>query len=191
MELQKILNQIKESAKANFDESVEVVINLISDKKNPITLRTTVSLPHGTGKVLRIKAVDTDSADSFVKEMTLKDGKAPKIDFDILIAEPGAMAKLSKVAKILGPKGLMPNPKNGTVTENLEKTKKELSGGKIEIKTETNAPIVHTTIGKVSFEEKKLEENYNTVIKAIEEIKPKSITSAFLKSTMGKSHKVL
>jgi len=180
MDIKPILKKLKNSAKAKFDESVEIIINLKTDNKKQGGFRTTVSLPHGTGKTLRIESVDAGNVDSFVSKLTEKKGN---INFDILIATPDSMAKLSKAAKILGPKGLMPNPKNGTVTTDLEKTKKELSGGKIEIKTEANAPIIHSVIGKASFGEKELAENLEAFIKALE---GQTIKSIYLKSTMGK-----
>jgi len=185
MPIKEYITKIKEESHANFDESVEVVINLKLDIKKQGGFRTTLSLPHGTGKTLRIETVGAESVDAFVSK--LGSGKG-NLDFDVLIAEPLAMPKLSKVAKILGPKGLYPNPKNGTVTEDLEKTKKELSAGKMEIKTEANAPIIKTVIGKVSFDEKALAENYETILKALE---GQTIKSIYLKSTMGKPHSVL
>src|SRR3989339_469005 len=114
MDINTIIKQIKDSAKAHFDESVEVIINLGVDvKTSPV--RILVNLPHGTGKSLKVEAVDSKNIDSFLAEV--EKGKAkPKVSFDVLIATPDVMSKLSKVAKILGSAGCMPNPKSGTIT---------------------------------------------------------------------------
>ncbi len=196
MDINTIIKQIKDSAKAHFDESIEVIINLGVDvKTSPV--RILVNLPHGTGKSLKVEAVDSKNIDSFLVEV--EKGKVkPKVDFDILIATPDVMPKLSKVARILGSAGCMPNPKNATITKDIEKTKKELAKGRLEVKTEQNAPIIHTVIGKVSFDENKLIENYEELIKEVKATKPTQakaiigknyIKSVFVKSSMGKSHK--
>lgn len=187
MDITTAIKQIKDSAKAHFDESVEVIINLDLDIKKQGGIRALTSLPHGTGKSLRIEAVDGKNVEEFI--LKIESGKVkPKVDFDVLIATPDSMAKLSKIARILGPQGVMPNPKNGTVTPDLEKAKKEFSGGKIEVKTEADMPIIHSTIGKVSFDEKALLENYEALLKVVE---GKTIKSIFLKSSMGKSFSIL
>jgi large subunit ribosomal protein L1 len=116
-----------------------------------------VTLPHSTGKTLRVAIVD---------EAVLKAIEEGKIEFDILLAEPQFMPKLAKFASVLGPKGLMPNPKNGTVTPKPEVQKKKLEGGTVTLKTEKKAPLLHVQIGKTSMETKQLVENLDTLIKA-------------------------
>lgn len=153
---------------SKFDETVELHIN---------TLTTGVSgqmkLPHGTGKVTKVAIAD----DSLIAEI-----EAGKITFDILVATPAMMPKLGKVAKILGPRGLMPNPKAGTITDNPEQVVKKFEGGVMNFRTELKAPIIHLTVGKLSFGSEKLSENIKT---AISTIKKENIKSAVLKSTMS------
>lgn len=151
-----------------FDETVELHLNT-SDPK--ISAQTT--LPHGAGKSLRV-AIASDELISEVEK--------GKVDFDILLATPSMMPKLAKVAKVLGPKGLMPNPKNGTITNDPEEAAKKYEGGLTFIKTESKAPIVHVAVGKVSFGPKKLEENIDAVLSAV---KKENIKNATLKSTMS------
>ncbi len=110
-----------------------------------------------------------------------------KINFDILVATPQTMPQLAKVAKILGPRGLMPNPKNGTITQNPEALVKKFEAGQISFKTEAKAPIIHVSVGKFSFGDKKLKENIDTIIGAV---KPENIQKATLKSTMSPGIKV-
>ncbi len=151
-----------------FDEAVELHLNT-SDPK--VSAQTT--LPHGTGKALRV-AIASDDLIAEVEKGT--------VNFDILLSNPAMMPKLAKVAKILGPKGLMPNPKAGTITNNPEEAAKKYEGGLTFIKTESKAPIIHIAVGKVSFGPKKLEENIKTVIDAV---KKENIKDAILKSTMS------
>lgn len=167
--LTEAIELVKKTSYSKFDGTVEVHLN-VSDKG----LRGTVSLPHGTGREVRVKIAD----DKLITDLTA----SGKIDFDILVASPDMMPKLAKVAKILGPKGLMPNPKTNTISSEPEKLVKELSSGKIQWKTETNFPIIHSVLGKVSFDTKKLEENYLALAKSIGKDK---IQSVFLKATMG------
>ena len=110
-----------------------------------------------------------------------------KIDFDVLVATPAMMPKLAKVAKILGPRGLMPNPKNGTISQNPESVVEKLAAGQVNYKTEAEAPIIHMSVGKVSFEEKQIQENISAVLTSIGEAKINNIT---LKSTMSPAVKV-
>ena len=165
-----ILPKIKIS---NFDETVELHINTtepgISGK---------VTLPHGTGKQLRVAVAD---------DATLKKVESGKIDFDVLLATPQMMPKLARFARVLGPKGLMPNPKNGTVTQNPEEEAKKYQGGHMSFKTEAKMPIVHLIVGKLSFGDKKLLENIKTAIKGINVLKIKNVT---LKSTMSPALKI-
>lgn len=118
----------------------------------------TLTFPHSTGKTLRVAVVD----DALIEQI-----EAGTIDFDILVTSPQFMPKLAKLARVLGPKGLMPNPKNGTITENPAAKKKELEGGQTTIKTEKKAPLMHVTIGKTSMETKALVENLQALIEAL------------------------
>jgi large subunit ribosomal protein L1 len=170
---------IKQTSLTKFDGTVELHINL-----NPATLgekkdfRGSVHLPHGTGKQVRVVIAD---------DKVLADVEAGKINFDILVAHPSMMPKLARVARILGPKGLMPNPKTGTVTPDPEKRVKELSTGSINFKTEPDQPIIHLTVGKVSFEDKKLVENVNAILDAVGRGK---ISKATLSATMSPGVKI-
>jgi large subunit ribosomal protein L1 len=171
---------IKETSLTKFDGTVEMHVNLntqvMGDKKD---LRGSVTLPHGTGKEVRVAVADEKIIDEIV---------AGKFNFDILVAHPSMMPKLAKVARILGPKGLMPNPKNGTVTQDTDKRVKELSHGQVNFKTEPDQPLIHLIVGKVSFDEKKLTENINAVVAAIGASKISRITLA---STMGPGIKII
>lgn len=190
---------VKENAKAKFDETVEIHVSLgIDTKKADQMVRTTVALPNGTGKTKRIaviakgeKAVEAQKAgadkvggDDIVEEIT-----KGTIDFDILVATPDTMKDLAKAAKILGPRGLMPNPKSGTVTFDLANTIKELKAGRIEFKADAYG-IVHAVIGKASFDAVKIAENAQAVIDTILRVKPSTskgvyVKSISLSSTMG------
>lgn len=173
------INLVKTTSYTKFDGTVEAHINLNPQSLNGKTdYRGVVNLPHGTGKKLRVVVAD---------DAVLASLETGKIEFDILVAHPSMMAKLAKFAKILGPKGLMPNPKNGTVSPDPEKRVKELSGGEVNFKTEPNNPIIHLAVGKVSFDEKQLEENIKTLFLAIGKNK---ISKATLSSTMGPGIKV-
>lgn len=170
---------VKKTSLTKFDGSVELHINLnpasLGEKKD---MRGSVSLPHGTGKQVRVLIAD---------ESIIADVAEGKINFDILVAHPSMMPKLAKVARILGPKGLMPNPKTGTVTEDTAKRAKELTTGKVNFKTEPDQPLIHLLVGKVSFEDKKLLENVNAILDAVGRGK---IAKATLTSTMGPGVKI-
>ncbi|MBI5620225.1 50S ribosomal protein L1 [Candidatus Gottesmanbacteria bacterium] len=171
---------VKKTSLTKFDGTVELHVNL-----NPMSLgdakgdyRGTVSLPHGTGKEVRVAIAD-DALLSKIESGT--------IDFDVLVAHPSMMPKLAKLAKTLGPKGLMPNPKNGTVSPDPEKRAKELAHGQVNFKAEPGNPIIHMGIGKVSFDEKKLTENIQAILTSIGMTKISRVTLA---STMGPGIKV-
>ena len=170
--------------KAKFDETVELHLN---------TTRTGISasltLPHGTGKKTRVAIADDPSASSGQVKLDTLINKIDSgdIDFDILIAHPNAMPKLARIAKILGPKGLMPNPKNGTITQNPQDLVKKYEAGQISFKTEAKAPLIHLTVGKFSFGDKKLADNINAIVQAV---KPENIQKIFLKTTMSPAIKV-
>lgn len=176
--LKDAVSLVKQTSLTKFDGTVELHVNL-----NPLTLgekkdfRTGVSLPHGTGKEVKVLIAD----DKIIDEIT-----AGKINFDILVAHPQMMPKLAKVARILGPKGLMPNPKTGTVTPDPEKRAKELSSGQVNIKTEPGNPIIHMPIGKVSFADKDICDNIEAVLKALSG----KVAKVSLSATMGPGVKV-
>jgi large subunit ribosomal protein L1 len=173
---------VKKTSITKFDATVELHLNLnpvvLGEKDEKKDFRGSVALPHGTGKTVRVVAAD----DTILEEIT-----AGRINFDILVAHPSMMPKLAKVARILGPKGLMPNPKTGTVTTDVEKRIKELSHGQVNFKTEPDNPLVHMAIGKVSFSDKQLIDNTEAVIAAIGQGKIIKLT---LSSTMGPGIKV-
>lgn len=166
--LEKAVDLLKKFKTSKFDETVELHINV---KEKGVSGQ--ISLPHGTGKKVVVKIVD----DALLAEI-----EKGKISFDALVATPDMMSKLAKVARILGPKGLMPNPKAGTISDKPEEVVKKLTEGQINYKTEASAPIIHMTVGKVSFEGKQLEENIKTVLTSVGATRLVSVT---LKSTMS------
>jgi len=201
--LDQALDLSKETSYSNFDATLEAHFNLDLDlKSGDQNIRTTVTLPHGTGKTVKVAVFSTEKvkgADLSLGEegiTMIEQGKIkPKTDFDIVASEPSFMPKLAKVAKILGPAGMMPNPKTQTVSNDLEKTVSDLKKGRIELKLEANAPIIHTKIGKMSFSKDALKENFLEVLKALKANKPQKaspswIKSCFLSATMGPSIKV-
>ncbi len=159
---------LKKIKTAKFDETVELHIN--TREKG---VAGQLSLPHGTGKTRRIKIADDELIANIERGV---------IDFDVLVAAPAAMPKLAKVARVLGPRGLMPNPKNGTVTDKVQEAVEKLNGGQVNYKTEQDAPVIHMSIGKSSFDDKKIEENVTSVINSIGANKIENIT---LKLTMS------
>lgn len=158
---------------AKFDETVELHINTIEPG-----ISGNLTLPHGTGKKTRV-VIATEEIIAQIEK--------GKIEFDILVTTPDLMPKLAKVAKVLGPRGLMPNPKNGTITTNPEEMVKKYEGGQIRFKTESKTPIIHLTVGKLSFGNEKLSQNIDAAIKAIQVSKIKNAT---LKSTMSPGIKI-
>ena len=168
---------LRQISLASFDSTVELHINTIEKG-----LRGSTSLPHGTGKKVRVAIADSETIESILEKVS-----KGKIDFDALVAHPSVMGKLATVAKYLGPKGLMPNPKTGTISTEPEKVAKKLEAGSINWKTESDFPIIHQVIGKLSFKDKQLEENFQALIKSIGDTKIKNIT---LKSTMSPGIKV-
>lgn len=197
------LKDIKNDCKTNFDSTVELHINLNLDvKKSDQMVRFGLVLPNGTGKNLKVAvfgSTDIKEADLNLKEEDLDliiNGKLRAgVDFDALVTEPAYMPKIAKVARVLGPAGIMPNPKNGTVTTDVKKAVEQLKKGKIEIRTEQNHPIIHSIIGKCSFTETQLEENFNEIMNNLKQnrpakAKPGWIVSVFLSSTMGKSYPI-
>lgn len=200
--LEDAIRVIKDNKIAKFDESIEVHVRTnIDPKKGDQQIRGTVDLPHGTGKSKKI-AVITSTHASDAKEAgadiiggeefidKIKSGKAfEKGGFDILVATPEMMPKLAPVAKILGPKGLMPNPKTETVTTKIKETVEALKKGKASFKNDSSGNV-HQAVGKVSFEDEKLIENINKFIESLEKAKPagfkgKMIANISICSTMG------
>lgn len=163
---------VKETSFSTFDGTVE--LHLVVKKAG---LSVNLTLPHTAGKEKKIEM----ASDATVEKL-----KMGKIDFDVLVATPEIMPKLIPFAKILGPKGLMPNPKNGTLVPDLKKAK-IFSGNSVTVKTEKDAPLIHTTLGKISQPESQLTENLEALIKAVSE---KQIIRAYLKATMGPSIKL-
>lgn len=193
---------MKENKIAKFDESVEVHIKTnVDTKKGDQQIRGTVILPHGTGKS-KIVAVITSTSEKEAKEAgadivggeELIEKFSKKINFDVLVATPEMMPKLAKVAKILGPKGLMPNPKTETVTTKIKETVEALKKGKAAFKNDDTSNI-HQPVGKISFEDNKLAENIKAFIEAIEKSKPatfkgKLIANITVCSTMGRGIRI-
>lgn len=167
--------------RAKFDETVELHINT-TDKG----ISGQVTLPHGTGKEVKIEIANQGEDPKHVEEL-VKNIEAGKMNFDVLIATPDTMPKLARVARILGPRGLMPNPKSGTVTPKPEEVAKKFQGGQVNFKTEAKFPLLHLAVGKVSFGEKKIAENVKTAITAIQ---LKNIKTTTIKSTMSPGIKV-
>jgi large subunit ribosomal protein L1 len=193
------ITKVKETATAKFDESVDIAMRLGVDPRQADQLiRGTVTLPHGTGKTVKVLVIAKPErheealnagADFVGFEDYLKKFQEGWADCDIVIATPDVMSELGRLGKILGPKGLMPNPKSGTVTNDLSKAINEVKAGRIEFRVE-KAGIVHACVGKASFEPKKLEENVMTFINQIIKMKPTTakgqyVKSITLSSTMG------
>ncbi len=173
--LSEALTLLPELHLASFDETVEIHVNTATTG-----VSGSVTLPHGTGKQTRVAIAlgsDAKGLDELVKKV-----ESGTIDFDILIATPDAMPRLAKIARVLGPRGLMPNPKNGTVTPKPEEAAKKYEGGQINYKTEAKFPLLHISVGKISFGEKKLAENIKTVFGTLSKKDLKNVT---LKSTMS------
>lgn len=197
--IEEAIKLAKETHVANFDASVEVAFRLgIDTRKNDQQIRGALVLPHGTGKSQRVlvfakgdKAKEAEAAGAdYVGEAEL----AQKInggwfDFDVIVATPDMMGEVGKLGRVLGPKGLMPNTKTGTVTMDVTKAVQEIKAGKVEYRAE-KAGIVHVGIGKVSFSEEQLVENFKAIHDALEKAKPSSSKGVYFKSvtvssTMG------
>jgi large subunit ribosomal protein L1 len=190
---------LKKSAKSKFDESIDIAMKLGVDPKHADqVVRGTVSLPNGTGKSVRVLVIAKEDKHAEAKEAGadhvgfedyLNKIKEGWTDIDVIIASPDTMAELGKLGKVLGPRGLMPNPKSGTVTPNVGQAVKEVKAGKIDFRVDKSG-IVHSAVGKASFDEDKLTENVTTFINTIIKLKPSAAKGTYIKSiyvstTMG------
>jgi large subunit ribosomal protein L1 len=203
--VQEVLELVKINSTTKFDESIDVSlrINLKQSKGGDLSLRTTVNLPNGSGKKTKVAVLcESDKIEEAKKsgaevvgsEDLIEKISAGKIDFTKLICTPGMMGKIGKHGKVLGPKGLMPNPKLGTVATNITKAVKDIKSGLIEIRNDKDGNLA-ATIGRKSFASDKLLENYNHFIESVKKEKPDTIKGEFIKnifltSTMGISYKV-
>ena len=203
--IEKLLVEVKNNCTTKFDESIDLSFQINNkQKKNEINIRTVVNLPGGTGKKVKVavvcedaKAPDAKAAgadivggDEFIEKI-----KSGEMNFEKLICTPSMMIKLSKLGKILGPKGLMPNPKLGSVTENLKTAISDAKSGQVEIRNDKDGNI-GVSIGKKSFKDDQLIKNYNAILETLEKEKSNNtlkgdlIRSTFLTSTMGISYKL-
>ena len=203
--IDKLLTLIKKNCTTKFDESVDLNFQINNkQKKNEVNIRTVVNLPGGTGKKVKIAVVcedgkiseaktagaDVVGGDDFIDK--IKNGE---LNFEKLICTPAMMIKLSKLGKVLGPKGLMPNPKLGSVTENLKKAISDAKSGQAEIRNDKDGNI-GVSIGKKSFKDELLIKNFNAILETLEKeksnntVKGDLIKSAFITSTMGVSYKL-
>ena len=202
--IEEAIQKVKKNCTTKFDESIDVSFSLnLKQKKEEFTLRTSVNLPNGNGKKIRVAVLCEDSkiqeakdggADLTGTDKIINDITNGLINFDKIVATPAMMSKMGKLGKILGPKGLMPNPKLGTVTNNVKTIVKALKSGQIEIKADKDGNVA-ASIGKKSFSDVKIKENYNSFLETVLKEKPKTIKgnfilSAFLTSTMGTSYKL-
>lgn len=192
-------NLVKETSYTKFDASVDIAMRLgVDPRKANQMVRGVVTLPHGTGKIVRVLVLCTPDKETEAKEAGADfvglDEFIDKIkggwtDVDVIICTPSVMAKIGPIGRILGPRGLMPNPKTGTVTMEIGKAVKEVKAGKIDFKVDKQG-IIHTAIGKVSFDPKALAENANEFINTVIKLKPQALKGTYIKSislssTMG------
>ena len=203
--IEKLIPHVKKNCTSKFDESVDLSFQINNkQKKSEINIRTVVNLPGGTGKKVKVAVVCEDSktseaksagadvvgSDDFIEKI-----KSGEMNFEKLICTPAMMIKLSKLGKVLGPKGLMPNPKLGSVTDNLKKAITDAKSGQAEIRNDKDGNI-GVSIGKKSFADEKLIKNYNAIIETLEKekfnntVKGDLIKSAFITSTMGVAYKL-
>lgn len=199
-DMEPAINKCLELAKANFDETIELHVRLGVDSRHADQqVRGAIVLPHGTGKQVRVlviakgdkekEALDAGADYVGAEDMIEKIQKENWFEFDTLIATPNMMGLVGRLGKVLGPKGLMPNPKSGTVTMEVEKAVKEIKAGKVEYRLD-KANIIHTVIGKKSFGKEKLAENMKALMSAIVKAKPAAAKGKYLRnvtltSTMG------
>lgn len=194
----------KQTAKANFDETVEAAFRLgVDPKKADQQIRGAMVLPHGTGKTQRVlvfakgekaKEAEEAGADYVGEQDLINQINQGWFEFDVVVATPDMMAEVGKLGRVLGPKGLMPNPKTGTVTFEIEKAVQEIKAGKVEYRVDKSANI-HVPIGKSSFDEEKLKENFDALTEELLKVKPQATKGIYMKnaavsSTMGPGIKV-
>ena len=203
--IEKLLPEIKKNCTTKFDESLDLSFQINNkQKKSEVNIRTVVNLPGGTGKKVKVAVVCEESkikeakengADIVGSDDLIEKIKGGYLDFEKLICTQSMMIKLSKLGKVLGPKGLMPNPKLGTVTDDVKKAVKDSKSGQVEIRNDKDGNI-GVTIGKKSFSDENLIKNFNAIIETLEKeksnisIKGDLIKSSFLTSTMGISYKL-
>ncbi len=198
-QLGEAIKLIKDNAKAKFDETIELSMNLgVDPRHSDQMVRGVVNLPHGTGKSIRVgvfaKGDKADEASAAGADVVGADDLAEKIqkgeiDFDRCIATPDMMPVVGKLGKVLGPRGLMPNPKLGTVTQDVATAVKSAKGGQVEYRAE-KAGLIHAGVGKASFDENALAENIRTLVDAVNKAKPSGVKGTYIKritvsSTMG------
>ncbi len=197
------VKQVKTLATAKFDESIDIAMNLgLDPRKADQAIRGTVALPHGIGKKVHVTVVTKNQeaaakeagADEYGFESILEKIKGGWTATDVIVATPEVMAELGKLGRVLGPRGLMPNPKSGTVTNDVATAVKEVKAGKIEFRVD-KAGNVHSSVGKASFDAAKLTDNINTFINTILRAKPSSSKGVYVKavaisSTMGPSVRI-
>tara|TARA_B100001996_G_C18605917_1_gene571782 strand:- start:478 stop:1167 length:690 start_codon:yes stop_codon:yes gene_type:complete len=198
------IKKVKVNCTTKFDESIDISFKLnLKQKKDEVGLRTNVNLPNGNGKKIKIAVLCEENkineakeggADMFNSEGLINDITSGKINFNKLVATPAMMPKMGKLGKILGPKGLMPNPKLGTVTNDIKSTVKAIKAGQIEIKNDKDGNVA-CSIGKKSFSDSKIKQNFDAFFETIKKEKPAGIkgdyiVSAFLTSSMGTSFKL-
>ena len=187
---------VKEITTSKFDASVDIAVRLgIDPKKGNEMVRGVVSLPHGTGKKLKVLALVSQDKEKEAKDAGadfvglddyLQKIKEGWTEVDVIVTMPSIMGKLGPLGKVLGPRGLMPNPKTGTVTMDIKKAVTDVKAGKIDFKVDKTG-IVHVAIGKVSFEAKKIEENADEFLKTIVKLKPSSTKGIYIKSVFMSS----
>jgi len=203
--IEKLLPLIKKNCTTKFDESIDLSFQINNkQKKNEINLRTVINMPGGTGKKIKVAVICEESkskdakdagsdivgGDDFIEKI-----KSGNMNFDKLICTPSMMIKLSKLGKILGPKGLMPNPKLGTVTDDIKKAVKDAKSGQVEIRNDKDGNI-GVALGKKSFTDENLIKNYNAILETLEKeksnvtVKGDLIKNTFITSTMGVSYKL-
>jgi large subunit ribosomal protein L1 len=204
LKIEDAVKVIKDKSKAKFVESFDVSFLLAVDKSKPDSvLRTTVDLPNGNGKKIKIAVIcpndkieeaKSAGADIAGSEDLIETINSGKIDFDVLVSTPDMMSKVGKLGKVLGPKGIMPNPKYGTVSPNIKKAVSDIKKGKVEIRCDKDGNL-NLSIGRVNFEDKKIIENFKSVYDTIEKEKPTGLKGNYIKSifvtnTMGPSVKL-